>query len=170
MKAIGIVCAAAIAFVAGAGPSQAQDYQWRARATGQVNNVWTLQLKKLNGDGTGRLVGKTKTGQEYFFDFDVGRGPRPIRQTSTVTGCRYLWSPAGDVPNQVQDQTWRARATVENGSASYCGFGFVEEIVIKNGVMKATGEANNVWTLYLKGLNGDGSGRIAGKTNTGREF
>jgi len=97
----------------------AQDYKWRARAivesgpsscvqtftweitikdrvlkaTGEANNVWTLQLRSLKSDGSGQIRGKSNGGHQHVFDFDAGQGPRAIRQTSVDAGCRWLWSP-----------------------------------------------------------------------------
>jgi hypothetical protein len=73
-------------------------------------------------------------------------------------------------PRQVlQDYKWRARAILESGPSN-CGQTFTWDITLKDRVLKATGEANNVWTLALRSLKSDGSGQIQAKSGNGHQF
>jgi hypothetical protein len=56
--------------------------------------TWTLPLRRLNSDGSGRIVAhEFKTNAENLFDFVAGSGPRMIRQTDHQGACVWTWTP-----------------------------------------------------------------------------
>jgi hypothetical protein len=61
-------------------------------ARSDTGGTWTLKLRKLNRDGSGRLPGKTSKGTPVTFDFAIGDGPRETIQS--IEHCVYRWSPS----------------------------------------------------------------------------
>jgi hypothetical protein len=56
--------------------------------------TWTLPIRRLNADGSGRIVAyESRSKEENLFDFDAGIGPRPIRQTTNRGACVWAWMP-----------------------------------------------------------------------------
>jgi len=54
--------------------------------------TWTLPIRRLNADGSGRIVAyESQSKEENLFDFDAGIGPRPIRQTANRGACVWAW-------------------------------------------------------------------------------
>jgi hypothetical protein len=91
--------------------------------------------------------------------------PRSNGQTFLVT-LAHCPPPKSAPP---QDYKWRARATLDSGPSS-CAQNFTWDITIKDHVFKATGEANNAWTLAVQSLKSDGSGQIRGKSANGHQY
>jgi hypothetical protein len=79
-------------------PEQYRDIVIKGRvmvAKSDRGGSWTLGMSALKADGTGRLTGTTAYGgHTFYFDFDVGRGPRAIRARSVQAPCVWLWTPA----------------------------------------------------------------------------
>ena len=83
--------------------------EWTAPAPGQVdikgntltytsasrapNRSFTLDLKALQPDGSGKVVGKDDRNREFYLTFDPGNGPRPFQVTSSINACRRVFTP-----------------------------------------------------------------------------
>lgn len=52
-----------------------------------------LDLSGLGPDGSGRITVLSKTGVQWYFDFDAGVGPRRIRSGNGGNQCRYMFVP-----------------------------------------------------------------------------
>ena len=61
-----------------------------SRAT---NRSYTLDLKALQPDGSGKVVGKDDKNREFYLTFDPGGGARPFLLTNSITGCRTFFTP-----------------------------------------------------------------------------
>ena len=53
----------------------------------------TVDLKALQPDGSGRVVGKDDKNREFYVTFEPGAGPRPFYLTTFIGHCRYLFTP-----------------------------------------------------------------------------
>jgi hypothetical protein len=57
------------------------------------NNSFTVDLKALQPDGSGRVVGKDEKNREFYVTFDAGSGARPFQVTNSITPCRTVFTP-----------------------------------------------------------------------------
>ena len=81
--------------------------EWTGQADGQVdikgntltftsratNRSYTLDLKALQPDGSGKVVGKDDKNREFYLTFDPGSGARPFHVTNSITPCRTVFTP-----------------------------------------------------------------------------
>ena len=83
--------------------------EWTASARGQVdikgnmltfkstspfpNNSFTVDLKALQPDGSGRVVGKDDKNREFYLTFDPGSGARTFKVTYRYNACRRVYTP-----------------------------------------------------------------------------
>ena len=81
--------------------------EWTGQADGQVdikgntltytnratNRSYTLDLKALQPDGSGKVVGKDDKNREFYLTFDPGSGARPFHVTNFITPCRSVFTP-----------------------------------------------------------------------------
>jgi hypothetical protein len=81
--------------------------EWTGQADGQVdikgntltytnratNRSYTLDLKALQPDGSGKVVGKDDKNREFYLTFDAGSGARPFHVTSSINACRRVFTP-----------------------------------------------------------------------------
>jgi hypothetical protein len=73
---------------------------WHLKAAikGQTYSVvgdrfnFSINIASLKPDGSGRVVGKNEVGNDIYFDFDSGAGPRKIRFSRPASECVYLLS------------------------------------------------------------------------------
>ena len=63
---------------------------YTSRAT---NRSYTLDLKALQPDGSGKVVGKDDKNREFYVTFDPGSGARPFLVTSSINVCRTVFTP-----------------------------------------------------------------------------
>jgi hypothetical protein len=63
---------------------------YTSRAT---NRSYTLDLKALQPDGSGKVVGKDDKNREFYLTFDPGSGARPFHVTNSINVCRYVFTP-----------------------------------------------------------------------------
>jgi hypothetical protein len=54
---------------------------------------FTLDLKALQPDGSGKVVGKDKNDREFYLTFDPGSGARPFHMTYRLKACRRVYTP-----------------------------------------------------------------------------
>ena len=54
---------------------------------------FTLDLKALQPDGSGKVVGKDDKNREFYLTFDPGSGARPFHVTNSIDICRYVFTP-----------------------------------------------------------------------------
>jgi hypothetical protein len=54
---------------------------------------FTLDLKALQPDGSGKVVGKDDKNREFYVTFDPGSGARPFLVTNSITPCRTVFTP-----------------------------------------------------------------------------
>ena len=57
------------------------------------NNSFTVDLKALQPDGSGKVVGKDDKNREFYLTFDPGSGARPFHVTNSITPCRSVFTP-----------------------------------------------------------------------------
>jgi hypothetical protein len=83
--------------------------EWDGRADGQVdikgntltyastspipNHSFTVDLKALQPDGSGKVVGKDGKNREFYLTFDPGSGARPFHMTYAYNACRRVYTP-----------------------------------------------------------------------------
>ena len=83
--------------------------EWTGQADGQVDikgntltytstsrapkRSFTLDLKALQPDGSGKVVGKDDKNREFYVTFDPGSGARPFHVTSSINACRRVVTP-----------------------------------------------------------------------------
>ena len=83
--------------------------EWVGRADGQVdvkgntltfkstspipNQSFTVDLKALQPDGSGRVVGRDNKKREFYVTFDPGSGARPFNMTYSYSACRRVYTP-----------------------------------------------------------------------------
>jgi len=53
----------------------------------------TVDLKALQPDGSGRVVGKDDKNREFYVTLDPGSGPRPFYVTNSISPCRIVFAP-----------------------------------------------------------------------------
>ena len=53
----------------------------------------TLDLKALQPDGSGKVVGKDDKNREFYLTFDPGSGARPFHVTNSINACRSVFTP-----------------------------------------------------------------------------
>ena len=54
---------------------------------------YTVDLKALQPDGSGKVVGKDDKNREFSLTFDPGSGARPFLLTNSITSCRTVFTP-----------------------------------------------------------------------------
>jgi hypothetical protein len=55
---------------------------------------FTVDLKALQPDGSGKVVGKDDDkNREFYVTFDPGSGARPFLVTSSINACRTVFTP-----------------------------------------------------------------------------
>ena len=59
-----------------------------------TNRSFTLDLKALRPDGSGKVVGKDDKNREFYLTFDPGSGARPFHMTYRLKACRRVYTPA----------------------------------------------------------------------------
>ena len=57
------------------------------------NHSFTVDLKALQPDGSGKVVGKDKNNREFYVTFDPGSGARPFHLTYRYNACRRVYTP-----------------------------------------------------------------------------
>ena len=57
------------------------------------NHSFTVDLKALQPDGSGKVVGKDDKNREFYVTFDPGSGARPFLVTNSITPCRTVFTP-----------------------------------------------------------------------------
>jgi len=83
--------------------------EWVGRADGQVdmkgntltfrstspvpNHSFTVDLKALQPDGSGRFVGKDTKNRVFYVTLAPGSGPRPFYLTYSYSSCRRVYTP-----------------------------------------------------------------------------
>ena len=82
--------------------------EWTSPAYGQVDikgntltfmrqtttkSSYTLDLKALRPDGSGRVVGRDDKNREFYVTFDPGSGARPFQVTNSITPCVTIFTP-----------------------------------------------------------------------------
>ena len=83
--------------------------EWAGQADGQVdiegntltfkstspipNDSFTVDLKALQPDGSGRVVGSDNKKREFYVTFDPGSGARPFHLTYRYNACRRVYTP-----------------------------------------------------------------------------
>ena len=54
---------------------------------------FTLDLKALQPDGSGKVVGKDDKNREFYLTFEPGSGARPFHVTNSINACRRVYAP-----------------------------------------------------------------------------
>ena len=83
--------------------------EWTGQADGQVdikgntltfkstspipNHSFTVDLKALQPDGSGKVVGTDNNNREFYLTFDPGSGARPFHMTYRLKACRRVYTP-----------------------------------------------------------------------------
>ena len=83
--------------------------EWTSPAYGQVdikgntltfkstsaipNHSFTVDLKALQPDGSGKVVGIDKNNREFYLTFEPGSGARPFLMTYRLKACRRVYTP-----------------------------------------------------------------------------
>jgi len=57
------------------------------------NNSFTVDLKALRPNGSGKVVGKYGKNREFYITFDSGSGARPFNVTYRYNACRRVHTP-----------------------------------------------------------------------------
>jgi len=57
------------------------------------NSSFTVDLKALQPDGSGRVVAKDNKNREFYLTLDPGRGARPFHLTYSYNACRRVYTP-----------------------------------------------------------------------------
>ena len=58
-----------------------------------TRSSFTVDLKALQPDGSGRVVGKDDKNREFYLTFDPGSGARPFHMTYRLKACRRVYTP-----------------------------------------------------------------------------
>jgi hypothetical protein len=58
-----------------------------------TRSSFTVDLKALQPDGSGRVVGKDDKKREFYVTFDPGSGARPFKVTNSITPCVTVFTP-----------------------------------------------------------------------------
>jgi hypothetical protein len=85
----------------GAQPEYAGQGDWQVDIKGNTltysrratNRSFTLDLKALQPDGSGKVVGKDDKNRDFYLTFDPGSGARPFHVTNSITPCRTVFTP-----------------------------------------------------------------------------
>src|SRR5689334_17445609 len=59
-----------------------------------MNRSYTVDLKALQPDGSGKGVGKDDKNRAFYVAFDPGSGARPFLVTDSITACRTVFTPS----------------------------------------------------------------------------
>jgi hypothetical protein len=135
--------------------------------------TWTLPLRRLNADGSGRIVAyESRSKEETLFDFDAGIGPRTVRQTTNRGACVWAWTPmsaeaAAAAAAAAQKATWKAHREMITGTD--CGAPREFSMEVRKGVLRIINDRGDVFALgdYSTGLKSDGSGKLVAKADSG---
>ena len=57
------------------------------------NSSFTVDLKALQPDGSGRIVAKDNKKREFYVTLDPGSGTRPFYPTYSYNACRRVYTP-----------------------------------------------------------------------------
>ena len=57
------------------------------------NHSFTVDLKALQPDGSGKVVGTDNNNREFYLTFDPGSGARPFHMTYRLKACRRVYTP-----------------------------------------------------------------------------
>lgn len=57
------------------------------------NHSFTVDLKALQPDGSGKVVGKDNKNRTFYLTFDPGSGARPFHMTYSYNACRRDYTP-----------------------------------------------------------------------------
>jgi len=57
------------------------------------NSSFTVDLKGLQPDGSGRIVAKDNKNRTFYLTLDPGSGPRPFYLTYSYNACRRVYTP-----------------------------------------------------------------------------
>ncbi len=64
------------------------------RSTSPIpNHSFTVDLKALQPDGSGRVVGIDKNNREFYLTYDPGSGARIFHMTYRLKACRRVYTP-----------------------------------------------------------------------------
>ena len=58
------------------------------------NHSFTVDLRALNPDGSGKVVGIDKNNREFYLTFDPGSGARTFHMTYRLKACRRVYTPS----------------------------------------------------------------------------
>ncbi len=58
-----------------------------------IPRTYTVDLKALQPDGSGKIVSKDERDREFYVTFDPGSGARPFHVASSITPCRAVFTP-----------------------------------------------------------------------------
>ena len=58
-----------------------------------TKNSYTVDLKALQPDGSGRVAGRDDKNREFYVTFDAGSGARPFQVTNSITPCKTVFTP-----------------------------------------------------------------------------
>jgi hypothetical protein len=58
-----------------------------------TKNSYTVDLKGLQPDGSGKVVGRDDKNREFYVTFDRGNGARPFQVTNSITPCVTVFTP-----------------------------------------------------------------------------
>jgi hypothetical protein len=59
----------------------------------RTKRSYTVDLKALQPDGSGRVVGKDEKNRAFYVTFDAGSGARPFQVTNSITPCTTVFKP-----------------------------------------------------------------------------
>ena len=62
-------------------------------ASRTTNRSFTLDLKALQPDGSGRVVGKDDKNRDFYLTFEPGSGARTFNVTYRYNACRRVYTP-----------------------------------------------------------------------------
>jgi len=57
------------------------------------NRTFPIEMKALQPDGSGKVVGKDDKNREFYLAFDPGSGARPFHVTNSINACRRVYTP-----------------------------------------------------------------------------
>ena len=57
------------------------------------NHSFTVDLKALQPDGSGKVVGIDRNNREFYLTFEPGSGARPFHMTYRLKACRRVYTP-----------------------------------------------------------------------------
>ena len=58
-----------------------------------TRSSFTVDLKALQPDGSGKVVGTDKNNREFYLTFDPGSGARTFHMTYRLKACRRVYTP-----------------------------------------------------------------------------